>query len=137
MSLNTAMRSPSCSWIRCDRPRYFAGCCAKRSADSAITRRTVAASSDHMSARLEVVARPGARTAGIVRRGTDVVVTVRERAVDGKANDAIVRAVAAWLGIAASRVGVLHGGSGRRKLLAIDGVDDTALCARIAALADG
>ncbi len=85
-----------------------------------------------MSARLEIVARPGSRTPGLSRRGGDVVVAVRERALGGKANDAIVRAVAAWLEVAASRVQLVHGGSGRRKLLAIDGVDDAALRERVA-----
>jgi uncharacterized protein YggU (UPF0235/DUF167 family) len=81
---------------------------------------------------LEVDAKPGSRTPGLSRRGGDVVVAVRERALDGKANDAIVRAVAAWLDIATSRVQLVHGGSGRRKLLAIDGVDDAALRERVA-----
>jgi len=88
-----------------------------------------------MSVRLEIVAKPGARIPSVARRGADVVVAVRERAVDGKANAAIARAVAAWLGIAPSRIELLHGGSGRRKLLAIDGVDDAALRARVAGLA--
>jgi uncharacterized protein YggU (UPF0235/DUF167 family) len=88
-----------------------------------------------MNVRLEIVAKPGVRIPGVARRGADVVVAVRERAVDGKANDAIVRAVADWLAIAPSSVVLLHGGRGRRKLLAIYGIDDATLCARIAALA--
>ncbi|HWT05999.1 MAG TPA: DUF167 domain-containing protein [Xanthomonadales bacterium] len=87
-----------------------------------------------MSVRLEIVAKPGARVTGVTRRGADVVVAVRERAVAGQANEAILRAVADWLGIAPSRVALMHGGSGRRKLLAIDDVDEAALRARIAAL---
>jgi len=85
-------------------------------------------------ARLEIVAKPGSRAPGITCRGDDVVVAVRARAVDGQANEAIVRTVATWLAIAPSRVRLLHGGSGRRKLLAIDGLDAHALRARIAAL---
>jgi uncharacterized protein len=90
-----------------------------------------------MSVRLEIVAKPGARIPAVSRRGPDVVVAVRERAVDGNANEAILRAVADWLGIAPSGVTLVHGGSGRRKLFAIDGIDDSALRGRIAALAGG
>lgn len=87
-----------------------------------------------MSARLEVVAKPGSRTVGIVRRGGDIVVAVRARAQDGQANEAIVRALADWLAIAPSRIHLLHGASGRRKLLSLDGVDDVELRERIGAL---
>jgi uncharacterized protein len=85
-------------------------------------------------ARLEIVAKPGSRAPGITRRGGDVLVAVRARAVDGQANVAIVRTVAAWLAIPASRVRLLHGGSGRRKLLALEDVDENDVRARIALL---
>jgi uncharacterized protein YggU (UPF0235/DUF167 family) len=88
-----------------------------------------------VTARLEIVAKPGARVVGIALRGGDVVVAVRERAVEGKANDAIARAVAAWLGLAPSRVRVLHGATGRRKVVAIDGIDDVTLRAKVERLA--
>jgi uncharacterized protein YggU (UPF0235/DUF167 family) len=84
--------------------------------------------------RLEIVAKPGSRVAAIVRRDDAIVVAVRERAVDGAANDAIVRALACWLDVAPSRVTLLRGASGRRKLIAIDGLDADALTARLAAL---
>lgn len=87
-----------------------------------------------MSARLEIVAKPGARVAGISRRAGDVVVAVRDRAIDGKANDAIVHAVAGWLDVAPGRVRILHGGRGRRKLVEIQGIDDDAIRARVDAL---
>ena len=87
-----------------------------------------------MSARLEIVAKPGSRTPGITRRGTDVLVAVRARALEGQANEAIVRAVAAWLAIAPSRVRLLHGGSGRRTLLALEGLDENEVRQRVAVL---
>jgi uncharacterized protein YggU (UPF0235/DUF167 family) len=87
-----------------------------------------------LTARLEVVAKPGARAAGIMRRGPDVVVAVRERAIDGRANEAVVRAVAAWLGLAPSRVTLLRGAGARRKLLACEGIDEAALEQRVAGL---
>jgi uncharacterized protein len=88
-----------------------------------------------LTARLEVVAKPGSRAAGITRRGADVVVAVRERAIDGRANEAVVRAVAAWLELAPSRVTLLRGAGARRKLLACEGIDDARLVQRIGALA--
>ncbi|HYZ16529.1 MAG TPA: DUF167 domain-containing protein [Candidatus Acidoferrum sp.] len=84
-----------------------------------------------MSARLEIIAKPGSRNAGIVRRGEEIVVAVRARALEGQANEAIVHAVAKWLTIAPSRVRLLRGTSGRRKLLLLDGVGDVELRARI------
>ena len=90
-----------------------------------------------MTSRLEVLAKPGARAPGIIRRGDAVVVAVRERAVEGRANDALVRAVADWLGLAPSRVTLIRGESARRKLLTVDGIDEAELRARVAALREG
>jgi uncharacterized protein len=90
-----------------------------------------------MSVRLEIIAKPGARAARITQRGGEVVVAVRERAVDGKANEAIVRAVADWLGVAPSGVLLMHGALGRRKLLAIEAVGGVTLRERIATLTEG
>jgi uncharacterized protein len=87
-----------------------------------------------VTARLEVVAKPGARAAGISRRGADVVVAVRERAIDGRANEAVTRAVAAWLDLAPSRVTLLQGATARRKLLACEGIDAAGVAQRIGAL---
>ena len=90
-----------------------------------------------MTARLEIVATPGSRAPGISRRGPDVIVAVRERAIEGKANAAVTCAVAAWLDVAPSRVQVVRGGTARRKLLAIDGLDDDTLRRHVAVLATG
>jgi uncharacterized protein YggU (UPF0235/DUF167 family) len=87
-----------------------------------------------MTARLEILAKPGARFPSIERRDGIVCVGVRERAVDGEANDAVVRALAKWLDVAPSRVSLLHGARGRRKLVAVEGVEEATLAARIDAL---
>jgi uncharacterized protein YggU (UPF0235/DUF167 family) len=63
-----------------------------------------------------------------------VVVAVRERAVDGRANAAVERAVAAWLGVAPSRVTLVRGAGSRTKQLAIAGLGDDALSAALARL---
>ncbi|GEM_PF-3013942 len=87
-----------------------------------------------MSVSLEIIAKPGSKRPRIVRRGPDVVVAVRERALDGAANAAIVRLVAEWLGVPPSCVGLQRGAAGRRKLLKIERVDAAALRERIDAL---
>lgn len=87
-----------------------------------------------MTVRLEIIAKPGARSATIVRRGDAIQVAVRARAVDGAANEAILAAVAAWLDVKRSRVTLVRGASARRKLLAIDDMDADTLAARVAAL---
>lgn len=49
---------------------------------------------------------------------------VRERAEDGQANQAVVKAIAAHYGVAAAEVRLVHGHSSRRKLLEISGLDN-------------
>lgn len=79
-------------------------------------------------------AKPGARVERITRRGAAVEVAVREPAVDGRANDAVRRAVAEWLAIAPSRVILAAGAGARIKRLEISGIDETALATAVAAL---
>ena len=62
------------------------------------------------------------RTPGLGRADETVVVAVRERAVNGAANAAIVRAIAAWLGVAKSAVVLERGETARMKRLRITGV---------------
>lgn len=50
----------------------------------------------------------------------ELVVYVRERAVDGKANAAVERLIAAHLGIAPSRVRIARGHTARVKLVRVD-----------------
>ena len=68
--------------------------------------------------RYTVLARPGSRRPG-VEPGPDgtLVVRVAARAVDGAANEAVVAAIAAHLGVPRSAVAIVHGGRGRRKLV--------------------
>ena len=59
--------------------------------------------------------RPGVETAG---DGT-LVVKVREPAEDGRANTAVIEALADHFGVAKRAVTILHGHSSRRKLVEI------------------
>lgn len=65
-------------------------------------------------------AKPRAKVPGITQVGETLVVAVREPAVDGRANDAVVRAVASYLGVAPSAIVLRRGASSRTKLLEIE-----------------
>jgi len=49
-----------------------------------------------------------------------IVVYVRQRAIEGAANDAVVRLVAAHFGVAPSRVTIRRGHTSKRKTLEIE-----------------
>ena len=63
-------------------------------------------------------------------RGGELVVRVAAAPVDGAANAAVARLVATALGVPPSTVSVISGASGRRKILAIAGLDAAAIGAR-------
>ena len=84
-----------------------------------------------MPLRITVKVKPGSRHPGITASGNTPVVAVRERAVDGQANAAVVAAVAGWLGVAPSRVRIEHGAGGRSKRLAVDGLDEPTYAAAL------
>jgi uncharacterized protein YggU (UPF0235/DUF167 family) len=83
---------------------------------------------------LTVRAKPGSRRPGLRVEGLTPVVAVRERALAGAANDAVVRAVAEWLGVAPSRVALERGAAARTKRLRIDGVSEAQLAAALEGL---
>lgn len=49
----------------------------------------------------------------------ELTVFLRERAVDGKANDALVRVLAEHFGVSKSRVTIVHGHASRTKIVEI------------------
>jgi len=61
--------------------------------------------------------------AGLEDFGSETVLKVRVRAVpeDGRANTALEKLIAKWLGLPPSAVKVAHGGKSRLKQVAIDG----------------
>lgn len=84
---------------------------------------------------LEVHVRPGSRRTEV--GGTHdgaLVVRVAAPAVEGKANKAVLAAVASALGVRQRDVGLVRGERSRRKLLRVDG-DAGALAERVAGLA--
>lgn len=69
------------------------------------------------------------------RLGPALIVAVTARAVDGRANEAVVRAVAVALGVRERDVTLRSGTAGRDKLLEVTGPDE--LAERVRALRDG
>jgi uncharacterized protein len=60
-------------------------------------------------------------------RAGALLVRVTAPPVEGKANDAVCRLLAKRLGVAPRRVAVVRGGSGRDKVVEVEGVDEEAL----------
>ncbi len=57
-------------------------------------------------------------------RGDAVAVRVTAPPVDSKANEALIALVADRLGLAKSRVSIVHGATGRDKLIEIEGLSE-------------
>ena len=72
--------------------------------------------------RYAVSVKPGSKKGPLVEVGEDggLTVFVRERAVDGAANDGVVKVLAAHFGVPKSRVEILRGHTSRSKLVEID-----------------
>ena len=89
--------------------------------------------------RLTIRVRPGASRSSVVGSYGDppvLVVAVHAQPVDGKANEAVVAAIADALGVKPRHVRVASGHTSRTKHIVIDSpdVDDAELAARIAIL---
>ena len=66
---------------------------------------------------------PRARTEGLKWDGSTLRLWVREPPADGRANAAVIRAVARWASVAPSQVAIVSGATARRKLAGIDHED--------------
>lgn len=67
-----------------------------------------------------VKAKPGARNPGIKKLSqTNFVVAVRELPKDGRANQAIIRALAEYFDIPKSRINILVGSTSKNKIFEI------------------
>lgn len=82
--------------------------------------------------------RPGARADAVGGRwdgprGTALLVAVRARAVEGRANSAVTDLLAAAFGLRRADIVIVTGHRGRDKIVEMAG-DDVALGARLAAL---
>lgn len=91
--------------------------------------------------RVAIRVRPGARTESVGGRwegprGPALMVSVRARAMEGRANAAVIAALANAFGLPDSRVSVVSGKRGRDKIVELDGPDGE-LESRLVALRDG
>ena len=68
--------------------------------------------------------KPGSKQPGIAIEGDSLVLRVRERALEGAANEACIRALAAALDVAPSSVTLLRGARSREKLFEVAGIDE-------------
>jgi uncharacterized protein (TIGR00251 family) len=84
--------------------------------------------------RFSIRVRPGASRTKV---GGDyagaLVVAVHSRAVDGQANQAALKALAAAFGVRAAQVGIVTGAQSRTKIVSIEG-ESGSLAARLAEL---
>jgi uncharacterized protein YggU (UPF0235/DUF167 family) len=72
--------------------------------------------------RITVHAKPGSKKGPLVEVGEDGLVTVflKERAVDGAANDGLISVIAEHYGVRKSEVTIASGHSSRHKIVDID-----------------
>jgi uncharacterized protein YggU (UPF0235/DUF167 family) len=73
-------------------------------------------------ARYGLTVKPGSKKGPLVEVADDGSLTlfVRERAVDGAANDGVVKLLAAHFGVPKSRVTIVRGHASRQKLVDVD-----------------
>jgi uncharacterized protein YggU (UPF0235/DUF167 family) len=64
---------------------------------------------------------PRARSERLEWDGSTLQLWVREPPVGGRANAAVIRAVARWVGVPRSQVAIVSGAAARHKLVEIDG----------------
>ena len=71
---------------------------------------------------LVVRVKPGSRKGPLVEIGDDgsLTIYVQQRAVDGKANEAVTKVLAGHLGVAPSRVRLVSGKTARTKRFRVD-----------------
>jgi len=68
---------------------------------------------------IDIIVKPGSKQPGLSEENGVPVLRVRERAIDGAANSACVRALAAAYGVPPSAVELIAGARNRRKRFAI------------------
>jgi uncharacterized protein len=72
---------------------------------------------------LTVRVHPRARTERLEWGGSTLQLWVHEPPADGRANAAVIRAVARWVGVAPSQVAIVSGAAARHKLVKINRED--------------
>ena len=70
----------------------------------------------YIGMKISITVHPNSKNPRIERDDLVLHVFVKEPPVDGKANDAVKRALAKHFGVAPSLVTLVHGGGGKRKV---------------------
>ena len=71
--------------------------------------------------KIQVKVKPGSKSEGISREGASFTVMVREPPREGRANQAVIKLLAAYFGVPQSQVRVLSGQRSRNKVIEIIG----------------
>ena len=87
---------------------------------------------ERVQALVHLTVKPGAKASGIAWQGESWVLRVRERAIEGAANEACIAALARILGVAPSTITLVRGHRSRAKTFAIEGLDDRSVRERMA-----
>lgn len=74
----------------------------------------------NQSIEVNLVVKPGSKRSGFSEEGGTLVLRVRERAIEGAANEACIRALAARYRVPRSAVTLVFGARGRRKRFIIE-----------------
>jgi uncharacterized protein len=69
--------------------------------------------------RVDVIVKPGSKRPGIAFESETLVLRVRERAIEGAANAACIRALAEFYDIAPSSITLLRGAKSKKKTFAL------------------
>lgn len=73
--------------------------------------------------KIAVLVKPGSKKGPLVEKGADgLVVYVRERAVDGAANSAVIKVVAEYFGVPKSNLEITLGKTSKIKTVQITGI---------------
>ncbi len=86
---------------------------------------------------LTVTVKPASKRPGFAYEAETWVLRVRERAIEGAANDACIRAIAAALCIAPSQLELLRGHRGRIKTFGVRGLSASEVEGRLRILREG
>ena len=95
-------------------------------------RASIAGVAEHVDIRVRLTPRAARERVAPAPAGA-YAVRVTAPPVDGRANDALCRLIAARVGVAPSRVSVVRGAKARDKVVRVEGIEATDLRARLLA----
>ncbi|NCU38785.1 DUF167 domain-containing protein [Candidatus Saccharibacteria bacterium] len=70
--------------------------------------------------KVTLTVKPNSKTDLVQKVGDELVVRVKARAVDGKANETVIKLVADYLGLPKTHMQIKRGATGKHKVIEID-----------------